>query len=64
MWIFCLAEDSLETSSLIFFWKKKKKKKKQWKNVLECRLPVAVVIGVLMVKLLKSHILILYYYES
>ena len=31
MWIFCLAEDSLETSSLIF-------SEKQWKNIYECRL--------------------------
>ena len=31
MWILCLAEDSLETSSLIFSGK-------QWKNIYECRL--------------------------
>ena len=31
MWILCLAEDSLETSSLIF-------SKKQWKNIYECHL--------------------------
>ena len=31
MWILCLAEDSLETSSLIF-------SEKQWKNIYECRL--------------------------
>ena len=30
-WILCLAEDSLETSSLIF-------SEKQWKNIYECRL--------------------------
>ena len=29
MWILCLAEDSLETSSLIF-------SEKQWKNIYEC----------------------------
>ena len=31
LWILCLAEDSLETSSLIF-------SEKQWKNIYECRL--------------------------
>ena len=31
MWILCLAEDSLETSSLIF-------SEKTWKNIDECRL--------------------------
>ena len=31
MWILCLAEDSLETSSLIF-------SEKQWKKIYECRL--------------------------
>ena len=31
MWILCLAEDSLETSSLIF-------SEKQWKNIYECHL--------------------------
>ena len=31
MWIFCLSEDSLETSQVIF-------SEKQWKNVYECRL--------------------------
>ena len=31
MWILCLAEDSLETSSLIF-------SEKQWKNISDCRL--------------------------
>ena len=31
MWILCLAEDSLETLSLIF-------SEKQWKNIYECRL--------------------------
>ena len=42
MWLLCLAEDSLETSSLIF-------SEKQWKNIYECRL--LQLIGILKVKI-------------
>ena len=41
MWILCLAEDSLETSSLIL-------SEKQWKNIYECHL--LLLIGALRVK--------------
>ena len=46
-WILCLAENSLETSSLIF-------SEKQWKNIYECRL-LAVVIGALRVKAVQQN---------
>ena len=42
MWTLCLAEDSLETPSLIFSEKNKKqnkkKKKNNEKNIYDCRL--------------------------
>ena len=44
-WIFCLAEDSLETSSLI-------SSEKQWKNIYKCRL-LQSWFGALRVKVLK-----------
>ena len=40
MWILCLAEDSLETSSFIF-------SEKQWKNIYEIFISAAVMIGTL-----------------
>ena len=46
MWILCLAEDSLETSSLIFSEKKNTMKKQLWMS------SAAVVIGALKVKAL------------
>ena len=44
MWILCLAEDSLETSSVIFSEKKKTMKKYLWMS------SAAVMIGALRVK--------------